>query len=97
MLSLRCLLIIVSIVISFQLIYSYPMANPAKQIDRYWSGLTRDRQIPPVNTDARGYVGLKFDDDLGVIVFTVNAENIGNVTGIYVYKDGKNQNVSVAS
>ena len=87
MLSLRCLLIIVSIVISFQLIYSYPMVNAAKQIDRYWSGLTGDRQIPPVNTDARGYVGLKFDDDLGVFVFTVNAENIGNVTGIYVYKE----------
>ena len=50
-------------------------------------------QIPP--TDARGYVGLKFDDDLGVFVFTVNAENIGNVTGIYVYKDDKNQNGSV--
>jgi hypothetical protein len=95
MLSLRCLLIIVSVVISFQLIYSYPMVNAANQIDRYWSGLTGDRQIPPVNTDARGYVGLKFDDDLGVFVFTVNAENIGNVTGIYVYKDDKNQNGSV--
>ena len=48
-----------------------------------------------MNTDAHGYVGLKFDDDLGVFVFTVNAENIGNVTGIYVYKDDKNQNGSV--
>ena len=65
------------------------------RIDRYWSGLTGDRQIPPVNTDARGYVGLKFDDDLGVFVFTVNAENIGNVTGIYVYKGDNNQNGSV--
>jgi hypothetical protein len=95
MLSLPCLLIIASIVISFQLIYSYPMVNAADQIDRYWSGLTGDRQIPPVNTDARGYVGLKFDDDLGVFVFTVNAENIGNVTGIYIYKGDKNQNGSV--
>ena len=94
MFNLACLLIIISIIISFQLIYSYPMVNAAKQIDRY-NGLTGDYQIPP--TDARGYVGLKFDDDLGVFVFTVNAENIGNVTGIYVYKDGKNQNVSVAS
>ena len=95
MLSLLCLLIIVSIVISFQTIYSYPMVNAANQIDRYWSGLTGDQQIPPVNTDAHGYVGLKFDDDLGVFVFTVNAENIGNVTGIYVYKGDKNQNGSV--
>ena len=95
MLSLVCLLIIASIVISFQLNYSYPMVNAANQIDRYWSGLTGDQQIPPVNTDAHGYVGLKFDDDLGVFVFTVNAENIGNVTGIYIYKGDRNQNGSV--
>src|SRR6476619_1090264 len=75
--------------------YSNSIVNAASQIDRYWSGLTGDRQIPPVKTDARGYLGLKFDDDLGVFVFTVNAENIGNVTGIYVYKNDKNQNGSV--
>ena len=28
-------------------------------------------------------------------MFTVNAENIGNVTGIYVYKGDKNQNGSM--
>src|SRR6478672_13150082 len=95
MLSLLYLLIIVSIAISFQTIYSYPMVNAANQIDRYWSGLTGDHLTPPVNTDARGYVGLKFDDDLGVFVFTVNAENIGNVTGIYIYQGDKNENGSV--
>jgi hypothetical protein len=78
-----------------QLSYSNFIVNAAGQIDRYWSGLTGDRQIPPVNTDARGYVGLKFDDDLGVFVFTVNAENIGNVTGIYIYKGDRNQSGSV--
>ncbi len=78
-----------------QLSFTKFIVNAAGQIDRYWSGLTGDRQIPPVNTDARGYVGLKFDDDLGVFVFTVNAENIGNVTGIYVYKGDRNQNGSV--
>ena len=78
-----------------QLTHSISIVNAANQIDRYWSGLTGDRQIPPVKTDARGYLGLKFDDDLGVFVFTVNAENIGNVTGIYVYKNDKNQNGSV--
>ncbi|MGI8834590.1 MAG: CHRD domain-containing protein, partial [Nitrososphaeraceae archaeon] len=57
--------------------------------------LTGDRQIPPVNTDARGYVGLKFQDDLTRFVFTVNAENIGNVTSIYLYKGDKNQNGTV--
>ena len=89
------LLIIVSIVISSQLIYSNPMVNAANQIDRYWSGLTVDYLLPPVNTDSRGYIGLKYQDDLSRFVFTVNAENIGNVTGIYVYKGDKNENGSV--
>ena len=95
MFRLPRLLIIASIVISSQLIYSNPVVNAANQIDRYWSGLTGDRQIPPVNTDARGYVGLKFQDDLTRFVFTVNAENIGNVTSIYLYKGDKNQNGTV--
>jgi hypothetical protein len=71
MFSLPRLLIFASIIISSQLIYSNPVVNAANQIDRYWSGLTGDRQIPPVNTDARGYVGLKFQDDLTRFVFTV--------------------------
>ena len=92
MITLSCLIIIALLA---QLSYSNFIVNAAGQIDRYWSGLTGDRQIPPVNTDARGYVGLKFDDDLGVFVFTVNAENIRNVTGIYVYKGDRNQSGSV--
>jgi len=71
------------------------MVNAANQIDRYWSALTGDQQIPLVNTDGRGYVGLKFQDDLTRFVFTVNAENIGNVTSIYIYKGDKNQNGTV--
>ena len=35
-----------------QLSYIISIANADDQIDRYWSGLTGDRQIPPVNTDA---------------------------------------------
>jgi hypothetical protein len=89
------LLIIASIVLSSLLIYSNPVVNAANQIDRYWSGLTGDRQIPPVNTVARGYLGLKFQDDLSRFVFTVNAENIGNVTSIYIYKGNENQNGTV--
>jgi hypothetical protein len=92
---LPCLKIIASTVLLAQLSYSNYIAHGAGQIDRYWSGLTGDHLIPPVNRDARGYVGLKFDDDLGVFVFTVNAENIGNVSGIYVYKGDKNRNGSV--
>jgi hypothetical protein len=89
------LLIIASIVLSFQLMYSNPVVNAANQIDRYWSGLTGDRQVPPASTDARGYLGLKFQDDLSRFVFTVNAENIGNVTNIYIYKGDKNQTGTV--
>jgi CHRD domain-containing protein len=92
--TLSCLIIIAMTALLAQLSYSNSIVNAANQIDRYWSGLTGDRQIPPVNTDARGYLGLKFDDDLGVFVFTVNAENIGNVTGIYIYQGDKNQNGS---
>jgi CHRD domain len=89
------LLVLALLVFLGQIIYSNPIADAANQIDRYWSGLTGDRQIPPVKTDARGYVGLKYQDDLSRFVFTVNAENIGNVTGIYVYKGDKNQNGTV--
>ena len=56
----------------------------------YWKST-----IPPVKTNALGFVGLKFQDDLSRFVFTVNAENIGNVTGIYIYKGIKNQNGTV--
>ena len=68
MITLSCLIIIAMTALLAQLSYSNSIANAASQIDRYWSGLTGDRQIPPVNTDARGYVGLKFEDDLGVFV-----------------------------
>jgi hypothetical protein len=64
-------------------------------LDRYWSVLTGDQQIPPVNTNSIGYIGLKFPDDLTRLVYTVNAENIGNVTGIYIYKGDKNQNGTI--
>lgn len=90
MVSLHRALIIVSIFLSSLLIYHNPWVTAENQIDRQLGILTGDPQIPPVNTRALGYVGLKFQDDLSRFVFTVNAENIGNVTGIYVYKDDKN-------
>ena len=92
MITLPCLIIVALSAVLAQLSYSNSLVNAAGQIDRYWSGLTGDHLIPPVNTDARGYVGLKYQDDLSRFVFTVNAQNIGNVTGIYVYKGDKNQN-----
>ena len=72
-----------------------PSLISENQIDRYWTALTGNQQIPLVKTDALGFVGLKFQDDLNRFVFTVNAENIGNVTGIYIYKGKENQNGTV--
>lgn len=94
-LTLPSLIVIASIVFLAQLSYSNPIVNSENQIDRYWTALTGKQQIPPVKTDALGFVGLKFQDDLSRFVFTVNAENIGNVTGIYIYKGKENQNGTV--
>ena len=95
MLTLPILIVIASIVFLAQLSYSNPIVNSENQIDRYWTALTGNQQIPLVKTDALGFVGLKFQDDLSRFVFTVNAENIGNVTGIYIYKGKENQNGTV--
>jgi hypothetical protein len=64
----------------------------AENLDRFWTVLTGDQQIPPVPTDARGYGGLKFQDDWTQLVYIVNVDNIGNVTGVYIYQGDKNQN-----
>jgi hypothetical protein len=90
--TLLFLPIVSSIILLSQSIYSNPTVYAAENLDRYWSVLTGDQQIPPANTDARGYVGLKFQDDLTRLVFIVNGENIGNVTGIYIYQNGEYRN-----
>jgi len=92
---LSFLYLIISISFLSQLIYSNQITYADNQIDRYWSALTGDKQIPRVNTTAMGYVGLKFQDDLKRFVYIVNANNIGNVTGIYVYKKDNNNNGTV--
>lgn len=90
MLNLAYLLIVASFVPLSQLSYSNPMVY-AESLDRYWTVLTGDQQKPPVTTDARGYVGLKFQDDDTRLVYIVNVDNIGNVTGVYIYLGDKNQ------
>lgn len=70
----------------------YPTANAIVNQDRYWSVLTGDQMTPPAKTDAVGYIGLKYPDDMSKVVYTVNAKNIGNITGIYFYLEDKNQN-----
>lgn len=77
------------------MICSMSTANAIVNQDRYWSVLTGGQMIPPVKTDAVGYIGLKYPDDMNRAVYTVNAKNIGYVTGIYFYLEGKNQNDTV--
>ena len=62
-LNLTYLLITISVVSLSLLVYSIPTVNAVDQLDRYWIVLDGDQQIPPVETDAVGFVGLKFQDD----------------------------------
>ena len=64
------------------------------QLNRYWAALNGDQQIPPVDTDARGFVGLKFSDDYTQLIYNVNLHNIHNVTDIYLYYGNDTQNAS---
>ena len=48
-----------------------------------------------MTTDASGLVGVKFLDNFSRLVYVVNTENIGNVTGILIYEGDKNQNGTV--
>jgi hypothetical protein len=67
----------------------------AENVDRYWVSLSEDEQIPPVFTGAHRFVSLKFAEDLTKLVYSVNVENINNVTGIYVYHGNKNNGTIV--
>ena len=55
-----------------------------RNVDRYWSVLTGDKQVPPNSTDSVGFIGLKFQEDMKRLVFNVNVENIENITGVYI-------------
>ena len=81
-LNLMYLLIIISVVSLSLLLYSIPTVNAVDQLDRYWIVLDGDQQIPPVETDAVGFVGLKFQDDTTRLVYNINLDNIHNVTGV---------------
>lgn len=69
--------------------YLNPVANAVVNQDRYWSVLTGNQ------TDAVGYIGLKYPDDMSKMIYTVNAKNIGNITGIYFYLENTNQTGNV--
>ena len=63
----------------------------AVNLDRFWSILTADQQVPPTNSTAKGFFGAKFMNNFSRVVYSVNVEGIGNVTGIYL----KNQNGTI--
>ena len=73
------------------LLFCFNAAAHAENLDRYWSILTGDQQVPPNNSTAEGFFGAKFLNDFSRVVYSVNVEGIGNVTGIYL----KNQNGSI--
>ena len=60
----------------------------AVQVDRFWSVLDGEQQKPATDTQAHGYIGLKFTEDFKKLVYNVNVNNIENITGIYVYSRG---------
>jgi hypothetical protein len=91
-LNLMYLLIIISVVSLSLLLYSIPTVDAVDQLDRYWIVLDGDQQIPPVETDAVGFVGLKFQDDTTRLVYNINLDNIHNVTGVSLYHKNKDQN-----
>ena len=77
------------------LVYSIPTVSAVDQLDRYWIVLDGDQQIPPVETDAVGFVGLKFQDDTTRLVYNINLDNIHNVTGIYLNHKNNDQNGTI--
>jgi len=74
----------VSIVFLCELIYSNPIVF-AENVDRFWAVLTGQQQVPPNNTNAVGYVGFKFADDPNRLVYSVNVDDIHNITSVYLY------------
>lgn len=65
----------------------YSNSAEAVQVDRYWSVLEAYDQSPP-NTYAHGFIGVKFREDFKQLVYNVNVNNIDNITGIYLYSRG---------
>jgi hypothetical protein len=87
--NLICLLPVASIAFLSELIYANPVVF-AENVYRYWTVLDGDQQIPTNNTNARGFVSLKFQEDMSRLVYNVNVDNIDNITGVYLYHGNEN-------
>lgn len=82
--SLPNLGIVLSVFIMSLLFYSNPTTYAVK-VDRYWAVLTAYNAITPNTSNAVGFVALKFQKDLKKLIFSINVDNIDNVTGISRY------------
>jgi hypothetical protein len=77
--------VVITLLLLYQLICPNGLTYAVDQLDRYWMVLSGDQHIPPINTNAIGFVGLKFQDDTTRLIYNVNLDNISNVTGVYLY------------
>jgi len=71
---------IILLIISFNPTHGEP-------VDRYWSVLKPYNQSF-THSKADGFIGVKFTEDYNRLVYSVNVNNIDNITGIYLYSRG---------
>lgn len=65
----------------------YSNTTEAVQVERYWTVL-QAYDWSPSDTYANGFIGVKFREDFKQLVYNVNVNNLDNITGIYLYSRG---------
>lgn len=65
----------------------YSNTTEAVQVERYWTVL-QAYDWSPSDTYANGFIGVKFREDFKQLVYNVNVNNLDNITGIYLYTRG---------
>lgn len=82
-------------IISF-IIYAIAISDriqtSSAETERYWSILTGEMVVPPIDTDAHGILNLKFDDEFEKLVYYIGVFNIDNVTRANIYHGSAGQN-----
>jgi hypothetical protein len=79
------------IVLTILLAYSMLVENIHGQLNRYWVALNTPQNVPPVITNAKGFVGFKFSDDFNQLIYNVNVHNIDNISGVFLYLENDTQ------
>jgi hypothetical protein len=78
-------LMIIAIAILTGIIFTN--TTEAVQVERYWTVL-QAYDWSPSDTYANGFIGVKFREDFKQLVYNVNVNNLDNITGIYLYSRG---------